>query len=95
MREKIIICSVLQKITIQIFGWGTFNAGFHQFKKKNDEYAFVRNYFSGNTDLINQFVISLQKGSGNDIWLGHFGGGEGVSRFVPGKEFPGAFCQPS
>jgi hypothetical protein len=56
---------------------GTFNAGFHQFKKQNDEYEFVRNYFSGNTDLINQFVISLQKGNGSDIWLGHFGGGEG------------------
>jgi ligand-binding sensor domain-containing protein/signal transduction histidine kinase len=66
---------------------GTFNAGLHQFRKQNDEYVFVKNYFKDNTNIIkNPFVISLQKGIDNDIWLGHFGGTDGVSRFMPGKE---------
>jgi len=66
---------------------GTFNAGLHQFRKQNDEYVFVKNYFNDNTNIINNpFVISLQKGIDNDIWLGHFSGTEGISRFMPAKE---------
>ena len=60
---------------------GTFNEGLHQFKKQDGEYRFVRNFDNYNTSVTNPFPIVLLKGSGNDLWQGHFGGGEAVVRF--------------
>jgi signal transduction histidine kinase/ligand-binding sensor domain-containing protein len=60
---------------------GTFNEGLHQFIKKNEAYRFARNFDNYNSPVTNPFPIVLLKGSGNDLWQGHFGGGEGVVRF--------------
>lgn len=60
---------------------GTFNEGLHQFIKRNGVYEFARNFDNYNSPVTNPFPIVLTEGSGNDLWQGHFGGGEGVVRF--------------